>query len=35
MRPANATHQALLTMSRAILEKATAQKELLLKLGMS
>jgi hypothetical protein len=35
MPPANATHQALLTMSRAILEKATAQKELLLKLGMS
>ena len=35
MPPANATHQALLTMSRAILEKATAQKELLVKLGMS
>jgi hypothetical protein len=35
MPPANATHQALLTMSRAILEKATAQKDLLLKLGMS
>ena len=31
----NATHQALLTMSRAILEKATAQKELLVSLGMS
>ena len=35
MPPANATHQALLTMSRAILERATAQKELLVKLGMS
>src|SRR5690349_17387075 len=35
MPPPNATHQALLTMSRAILEKATAQKELLVKLGMS
>ena len=35
MPPANATHQELLTMSRAILEKATAQKELLVKLGMS
>src|SRR5205814_5134286 len=33
--PGNATHQALLTMSRAILEKATAQKELLVSLGMS
>lgn len=31
----DASHQALLTMSRAILEKATAQKELLVKLGMS
>jgi hypothetical protein len=29
------THQELLTMSRAILERATAQKELLVKLGMS
>ena len=35
MPSANATHQALLTTSRAILEKATAQKELLVKLGMS
>ena len=35
MPSTNATHQALLTMSRAILEKATAQKELLVKLGMS
>jgi hypothetical protein len=35
MPPANATRQALLTMSRAILEQATAQKELLVKLGMS
>ena len=35
MPPLNATHQALLTMSRAILEKATAQKELLASLGMS
>jgi len=35
MPSSNATHQALLTMSRAILEKATAQKELLVKLGMS
>jgi len=35
MPPANASHQALLTMSRAILEQATAQKELLVKLGMS
>ena len=33
--PVNATHQALLTTSRAILEKATAQKELLVSLGMS
>jgi hypothetical protein len=31
----NATNQALLTRSRAILEKATAQKELLVKLSMS
>ena len=31
----NSSHQALLTMSRAILERATAQKELLVKLGMS
>jgi len=30
-----ATHQALLTMSRAILEQATAEKELLVSLGMS
>ena len=35
MPPANATHQELLTTSRAILEKATAQKELLVSLGMS
>ncbi len=35
MPPSNATHQALLTMSRAILDKATAQKELLVSLGMS
>ena len=35
MPASNATHQALLTMSRAILEKATAQKELLVTLGMS
>jgi len=35
MPPPNATHQALLTMSRAILEKATAQKQLLVSLGMS
>ncbi len=35
MPPPNATHQALLTMSRAILDKATAQKELLVSLGMS
>jgi hypothetical protein len=35
MPPGNATHQALLTASRAILEKATAQKDLLLGLGMS
>src|SRR5438045_4986497 len=35
MPPANATHQALLTMTRAILERATAQKELLVSLGMS
>lgn len=34
MPPSNATHQALLTMSRAILEKATAQKDLLVGLGM-
>jgi len=31
----NSSHQALLTMSRAILERATAQQELLVKLGMS
>ena len=31
----NSTNQELLTMSRAILERATAQKELLVKLGMS
>ncbi len=35
MPPPNATHQALLTMSRAILEKATAQKQQLVSLGMS
>ena len=35
MPSANSTHQALLTRSRAILERATAQKELLVKLGMS
>ena len=35
MPPADATHQGLLTMSRAILERATAEKELLVKLGMS
>jgi len=35
MPPVNATHQALLTMSRAILAKATAQKDLLVSLGMS
>jgi hypothetical protein len=35
MPPSNATHQALLTMSRAILERATVQKELLVSLGMS
>lgn len=35
MPPSNATRQALLTMSRAILEKATAQKALLVSLGMS
>jgi hypothetical protein len=35
MPPVNATHQALLTMSRAILERATAQKDLLVGLGMS
>ena len=35
MPPATSTHQELLTMSRAILERATAQKELLVKLGMS
>ena len=35
MPPPNATHQSLLTMSRAILEKATAQKQLLVSLGMS
>src|SRR5947208_7451593 len=35
MPPPNATHQALLTMSRAILQKATAQKRLLVSLGMS
>ena len=35
MPPRTSTHQELLTMSRAILERATAQKELLVKLGMS
>ena len=35
MPPSTTTHQELLTMSRAILERATAQKELLVKLGMS
>lgn len=35
MPPRERTHQALLTMARAILERATAQKELLVKLGMS
>src|SRR6266853_6816733 len=35
MPPANTTHHGLLTMSRAILERATAQKEVLVKLGMS
>src|SRR5260370_32738196 len=35
MPPPNTTHQGLLTMSRAILERAMAQKELLVKLGMS
>jgi hypothetical protein len=35
MPPFNATHQALLTTGRAVLEKATAQKELLVALGMS
>src|SRR5216684_4190351 len=35
MPPPNTTHQGLLTMSRAILERATAHKELLVKLGMS
>jgi hypothetical protein len=35
MPPATSAHQELLTMSRAILERATAQKELLVGLGMS
>ena len=35
MPSSNSTLQALLTMSRAILERASAQKELLVKLGMS
>ena len=35
MPPADATRQALLTMSRAILDRATAHKELLVSLGMS
>ena len=35
MPPPNATRQALLTMSRAILQKATAQKQQLVGLGMS
>jgi hypothetical protein len=35
MPPRGSTNQELLTMSRAILERATAQKELLVKLGMS
>ena len=33
--PGNATHQALLTAARATLEKATAQKEMFVSLGMS
>jgi high-affinity Fe2+/Pb2+ permease len=33
--PSDATHQALLTAARASLEKATAQKEALVSLGMS
>ena len=33
--PANASHQALLTVARGMLEKATAQKELLVSRGMS
>jgi hypothetical protein len=33
--PANATNQALLTAARATLEKATAQQEVLVSLGMS
>ncbi len=33
--PANATNEALLTAGRATLEKATAQKEVLVSLGMS
>ena len=35
MPPSNATQQALLTAGRAILEKATAQKDALVSLGMS
>src|SRR6185503_4448117 len=35
MPASNATNQALLTKSRAILEKATAQKDLLMSLGMT
>jgi len=35
MPPPNATRQALLTMSRAILQKATVQKQQLVGLGMS
>jgi hypothetical protein len=33
--PANASHQALLTVARGMLEKATAQKELFVSRGMS
>jgi len=33
--PSNATHEALLTAARATLEKATAQKDVLVTLGMS
>ena len=33
--PSNASHQALLTVARGMLEKATAQKELFVSRGMS
>ncbi len=35
MQPSNASHEALLTMARGMLEKATLHKDVLVKRGMS